>query len=84
MAILEDSKTILITLDQAQLKTVCARFHADRTKPQGGVQKSRFSSFRNVAKINLGGNGRGLAHVIQLLSCNVGIQKRQTDGLLRI
>ncbi len=52
MAILEGSKILLITLDQVELKTVRAKFHADRTKPQGGVRKSRFSSFRDFAKKN--------------------------------
>ncbi len=50
MAILEGSKILLITLDQVELKTLRAKFHADRTKPQGEVRKSRFSSFRDFAK----------------------------------
>ncbi len=52
MAILEGSKILLITLHQVQLKTVRAKFHADWTKPQGGVRKSGFSSFRDFAKKN--------------------------------
>ncbi len=52
MAILEGSKILLITLDQVQLKSVRAKFHTDWTKPQGGVKKSRFSSFRDFAKKN--------------------------------
>ena len=41
---------LLITLDQVQLKSVRAKFHADRTKSQEGVQKSRFSSFCDFVK----------------------------------
>ena len=44
------SKIILITLYQVQLKSVCAKFHADRTNSQGGVRKSRFSSFCDFAE----------------------------------
>ena len=40
----------MITLDQVQLKSVHAKFHADRTKSQGGVRKSRFSSFCDFVK----------------------------------
>ena len=40
----------MITLDQVQLKSVHAKFHADRTKSQGGVRKSMFSSFCDFAK----------------------------------
>ena len=36
------SKILLITLDQVQLKSVHAKFHADRTKSQG-VWKSSFA-----------------------------------------
>ena len=39
------SKILLISLDEVQLKSVCAKFHVDRTKSQGGVRKSRFFSF---------------------------------------
>ena len=42
----------MITLDQVQLKSVRATFHADRTKSQEGVQKSRFSSFCDFTKKN--------------------------------
>ena len=64
------SKILLITLDQVQLKSVRAKFHADRTKSQGGVWKSRFSSFCNFAT----GSGRGHRKVIQLHSGNLTIQ----------
>ena len=39
-----------MSLDQVQLKSVRAKFHADRIKSQGRVQKSRFSSFLYFAK----------------------------------
>ena len=44
------SKILLINLDQVQLKSVRAKFHVDRTKSQGGVRKTRFSSFSDFAK----------------------------------
>ena len=44
------SKILLITLNQVQLKSVCDKFHVDRTKSQGGVWKTRFSSDCNFAK----------------------------------
>ena len=40
----------MITLDQVQLKSVLAKLHADQTKFQGGVRKSRFSSICDFAK----------------------------------
>ena len=42
------STILLITLDQ--LKSVRVKFHADWTKSQKGVRKSRFSSFCNFEK----------------------------------
>ena len=67
------NKILLITLDEVQLKTVPAKFHADRMKSQGGVRKSGFSSFRDFVKKIIGGNGRGLAHVIQAYAGNPAI-----------
>ena len=36
--------------ESLKLKSVRTNFHAGRTKSQGGVQKSRFSSFCDFAK----------------------------------
>ncbi len=41
--------------------------------PKEKLEKVGFPVFAILRKKNLGGNGRGLAHVIQLLSVNVGI-----------
>ena len=74
------SKILLITLDQVQLKSVHAKFHADGTKSQGGVQKSRFSSFckkktpPKKPKNILCGSWRGHCKVIQLHSGNLRIK----------
>ena len=46
------NKILLITLDQGQLESVRAKFHADRSKSKGGVRKSRFCSFRDFAEKN--------------------------------
>ena len=56
------------------MKTVRAKFHADRTKSQGGVRKSRFSSFSDFSKQLSTGSGRGHGKVIQLHSGNLRIQ----------
>ena len=47
LRIFGQSKIILITLHQVQLKSVCAKFNADQTKSQGG---GRFSSFCDFVK----------------------------------
>ena len=67
------SKILLITEDQVQLRSVHAKFHADRTKSHG-VQKVGFPVFAILRKNFLGRSGRGHCIVIQLHSGNLGIQ----------
>ena len=62
-----------ITLDQVQLKSVCAKFHADGTKSQGGVRKSRFSICGALANEMCSRSVRVLCQKTQLCSGNIWI-----------
>ena len=72
------SKILSITLDQVQLKSARAKFHADWTKSQEAVRKSRFSSFCDFVKKKkknfLPEVAMAYGKVIQLHSGNLGIQ----------
>ena len=48
----------MITLNQVQLKSVCAKFHADWTKSQGGVRKSMFCICGDLASKMCSRSGR--------------------------
>ena len=62
-----------ITCGQVGLQIVCAKIDADWSKTLGGVLKSRFFAFCDVAKKNCRKNGRSLCQLIQNYPLNMMI-----------